>query len=184
MIETFFLDWGLSFGAGLLFGLAGRREIAASPPGFRTRAFRVGFAYQQAGVVGIAIALWALRPDWMWMYWVPDAPLALVALAFALYEIAFVAGFAIAPSVERARRGAGVGLAIGAGIALAAAQVAARTRLWRFGTFEEFHAGRAAAATDGWEVWFLGVALTASTLALVALLWRVARERNGMVGSC
>jgi hypothetical protein len=145
VIETVFLDWTLALGAGLLFGLAGRGEVASSPSMTKTRAFRWGLIYLHVGVLAISLALYAIEPAWMWMYWVDPAklPVVVVALAFVLYEVCYVAGFAIASELERRRRNATWILAAGMFAAITAGEIASRVRLFHFGSFEEFAAGRA-----------------------------------------
>ena len=145
MIETVFLDWGLAVGAGLLFGLAGRNEVASAVSLFRTRAFRWGLVYLHIGVIAISATLYVLEPAWMWMYWVDprNLPIVVVVLAFVMYEVAFIGGFALAAELERVRRNATWVLAGFAGVAITAAEVATRTRLFHFGSFDEFAAGRA-----------------------------------------
>jgi hypothetical protein len=142
---TVFLDWSLALGAGALFGLAGRREVAASTSLARTRAFRWGLVYLHLGVLAISLTLYAIEPAWMWMYWVDPThlPIAVVALAFVLYEVCYIAGFALASELERWRRNATWLLAGGMMIAISAAEVATRYRLFHFGTYDEFHAGKA-----------------------------------------
>jgi len=143
VIETFFLDWGGAFGIGCVFGLAGRTEFATARSLLQTRAFRFGLAYFELAFLPIAIALYLARPDWMWMYWLDHTslPIAVVVLAFAMYQLAFVAGFVIAPALEGSKRGAGIALALATGALLTAGEFAARTRLWHFGTLAEYDRG-------------------------------------------
>lgn len=190
MIETVFLDWGLALGAGLLFGLAGRNEVASADSLFRTRAFRWGLAYLHIGVIAISATLYVLEPAWMWMYWVDPTrlPLVVVVLAFVMYEVAYIGGFALAAELERVRRNATRILAGFAGVAITAAEVATRTRLFHFGTFDEFAAGRAPLGLETSPfhlepamVIVLGPGLLA-TVAIVVIavrLWR-ADERRAM----
>jgi len=150
VIETVFLDWGLALGAGLLFGLAGRNEVASASSLFRTRAFRWGMAYLHIGVIAISVTLYAIEPAWMWMYWVDPTrlPIVVVVLTFVLYEVSFIGGFALAAELERVRRNATWILAGGIGAAITAAEVATRVRLFHFGSFDEFAAGRAPLGLD------------------------------------
>jgi len=165
-----------------MFGFAGRREIATAASAFSTRAFRLGLAYLQVGVLGIAVTLYLMRPDWMWMYWVPSAqlPIAVVILSFAMYELAFLAGFSVAPAL--AGRGMMTPVFVLVAGALTAGQVASRARLEHFGTISEYAAGTAARGFTSNpfhvepEIWFFAIAGTASILALVVLLRRVARR--------
>jgi hypothetical protein len=145
VIETVFLDWGLALGAGLLFGLAGRNEVASTPSLFRTRAFRWGLAYLHIGVIAISATLYVLEPAWMWMYWVDPTklPIVVVVLAFVMYEVAYIGGFALAAELERVRRNAAWILALGMFAAITTGEIATRTRLFHFGSFDEFAAGRA-----------------------------------------
>lgn len=143
--KTVFLDWALSFGAGLLFALAGRRELASSGSLFGTRAFRWGLAYLHLGVLAISITLYAIEPAWMWMYWVDPArlPLVGVIMVFLLYEACYVAGFVLASEIERRRANATWILAGAMFVAISIAEFATRVRLFHFGSFEEFAAGAA-----------------------------------------
>jgi hypothetical protein len=145
VIETVFLDWALALGSGLLFGLAGRGEVASSPSLVRTRAFRWGLIYLHLGVLAISLTLYAIQPAWMWMYWVDPAhlPVVVVILAFVLYEVCYIAGFALAAELERWRRNATWALAGAMFVAINAAEVATRTRLFHFGSYSDFAAGRA-----------------------------------------
>lgn len=186
MIETFFLDWGLCVGVGLLFGRAGRREAAAAGSALRTRAFRIGFLYTQAGVIAVSLALFAMNPDWMWMYWLrpADLPVAVVVLSFALYEACYIAGFAIASELERFRRDASRAPIAALGVLLTAAEVATRVRLFHFGSVDEFRAGlaplgiRTSPLRIEPEVWLL-LGAGGVSLALLALLVRSAsRDRS------
>lgn len=182
VVETVFLDWPLAFGVGLLFGLAGRPEIDAAPPGFRTRAFRLGLVYLHLGIIAISVATYVLNPDWMWMYYMraSSLPVVVVAMVFAMYEASFVAGFLVGPALERARRGAGIALAVAFGVALTVAEIAARARLSHFGSFDAFHAGSARAGLTfhpfhleaGMAVVLFGGA--ASIIGVIALVWSVA----------
>jgi len=187
VIETVFLDWGLAFGTGVLFAIAGRSEIAATSQRIRTRAFRWGFAYLHLGVLSISLTLYALNPDWMWMYWVdPRAlPAGIQALAFVMYEVCFVAGFLLA--AELARRSGWLLAGITAA-AITTLEITARTRLFRFGTIDEFRAGTAAPAigtnplTVQTEFWLVAVAGLISLAAMALLLVRLAR-RNAEAAS-
>lgn len=172
MVKTFFLDWGLSLGAGLLFGIAARREAGVRAP-FATRAFRWGLAYQQIGILAIAVTLYVIRPDWMWMYWVDPRglPIVVVLLSFAMYELAFVAGFSIAASAPTRPV---VVFAVAVGVALAAGQVAARARLANFGTLEEFRSGVAGGAAHGTAARTMMAAGVLSLLLLALMLRRLA----------
>ncbi|MFN2614827.1 MAG: hypothetical protein ABR552_08455 [Actinomycetota bacterium] len=140
VIETFFLDWPFCFGTGLLFGLAGRAEIARASSPLRTRAFRYGFTYLHLGILSVAISFYLLRPDWMWMYWVQAArmPVVVVMLAFAMYEACFIAGFALGPwlGVKTGRA-----LILAGTVAVVAGEVAARSRLLHLGSYAAFTSG-------------------------------------------
>ncbi|MGH2795600.1 MAG: hypothetical protein ACRDKG_15010 [Actinomycetota bacterium] len=143
MVETVFLDWALAFGAGLLFGMAGRGESASVGALMRTRAFKWGLAYLHIGVIAISATLYAIEPDWMWMYWVDPRPLPIVAvvLVFLAYEACFFAGFALASEIERQRRNA---TWILTGIMFAAitlGEVLTYKRLFYFGTIDDHQAG-------------------------------------------
>lgn len=183
MVETVFLDWGISFGSGVLFALAGRRELDGATSRLRTRAFRWGFAYLHLGVLAISVALYALNRDWMWMYWVDPRtlPVGLEALTFLLYEICFVAGFLLAAEVGRA--GAWL-LAAATAAGILVLEATARTRLFRFGTLEEFRAGTAAPAVDlspfavRGEWWLAGIGGGVSLVALIVVLRRLTRENT------
>ena len=145
MVETIFLDWALAFGAGLLFGMAGRGESAAVGSLTRTRAFRWGLAYLHLGVIAISVALYLMEPAWMWMYWVdPErVPVVVVALSFLLYEVCFFGGFSLASEIERQRRNATWAIAGVMFAAITAAEISAWRRLFHFGSLEEFNAGAA-----------------------------------------
>lgn len=180
MIETVFLDWGLSLGAGLLFGLAGRRELAAARSKLATRAFRWGLVYLHAGVIAVSLTLYAMNRDWMWMYWVDPRtlPVPVHVAAFALYEVCFLAGFFLASELP-ARAGWALAGALFA--AITATEAAARTRLFHVGTLEEFRAGAAppGIALDPFRVeslwWVVMIGGGIATAAVVPLLLRVRR---------
>jgi len=145
VVETVFLDWSLALGAGLFFGLAGRREVESSGSFMRTRAFRWGFVYLHLGVLAISLTLYAIEPAWMWMYWVDPThlPIVAVALVFVLYEVCYVAGFALASELERWRRNATWWLVGAMFVAINAAEITTWRRLFYFGTFSEHEAGKA-----------------------------------------
>lgn len=105
MVATVFFDWALSFGVGLLFGIFGRPELEASRSRLATRAFALGFAFETIAVLPVALAVYILAPEWMWMYWVDPARLdvGVEVVAFAMYYVSFVAGFLLAPELERVR---------------------------------------------------------------------------------
>ena len=182
VVETVFLDWGLSFGTGLLFAMAGRPEITAARSYFSTRAFRWGLAYLHLGVIAISVPLYLLHRDWMWMYWVDAStlPVAVHIVAFALYEVCFLAGFMLGaelvPKVSWTIAG-------GMFVAISTTEVVTRTRLFHLGTFEEFSAGRAPAAIAGGHVeaawWLVSIGGVASTVALVVALRRLYRRSRG-----
>lgn len=155
MVPTVFLDWGLAFGAGVLFAIAGRRELAHVQRKVQTRAFRWGLAWLHLGVIAISITLYALDRDWMWMYWVdPRAlPVGIEVLAFLLYEICFVAGFFIAAELSER---AALGLAVATGAAITWLEISARARLFRLDQF-----------------WLVFAAGLASLAVLVAVLQRL-----------
>jgi len=150
VITTVFLDWSLALGAGLFFGLAGRKEVETSGSFVRTRAFRWGFIYLHLGVLAISLTLYAIEPAWMWMYWVDPThlPVVVVALAFVLYEICYVAGFALASELERWRRNATWYVAGAMFVAINAAEIATYHRLFHFGTFAEYQSGKAVLGID------------------------------------
>lgn len=176
MVATVFLDWGLSFGAGLLFAIVGR--AGAAPKRFRTSAFRWGLVYLHLGVIAISVVLYALQPDWMWMYWVDAAtlPIAVHIVAFALYEVCFLAGFTLGAELS-ARAGWGVAGLMA--IVISATEFTTRTRLFHLGTYDEFAAGRAPAAIStnplsiepAW--WIVTVAGGISMVALIVALRRL-----------
>jgi hypothetical protein len=176
VVETVFLDWGLSFGAGLLFALAG--GAGASPRRFQTKAFRWGLAYLHLGVIAISVVLYAMQPDWMWMYWVDAStlPVAVHILAFVIYEVCFLAGFTLGAELERHRAWSVVAATA---LAISATEFTTRTRLFHLGTFDEFHAGRAAPAVDtsplqvepAW--WIVTVAGGISMVVLIVMLRRL-----------
>lgn len=167
VIETFFLDWIASFGIGALFAIAGRNEITAVRAPLRSRTFAFGIAYFELGFVSIALAYYVARPDWMWMYWVRASglPIAIVVLAFAMYQLAFVAGFAIAASLPRREA---IGVAIADGCAVIALEALARTRLGHFGTFDEFNSGTSVRMLETAGGWLL---LTIAVVSIAALGW-------------
>lgn len=181
MVETVFLDWGLSFGAGLLFALAGRAGLA--PRRFDTKAFRWGLAYLHLGVIAISVVLYAMQPDWMWMYWVEAStlPIAVHILAFVIYELCFLAGFTLAAELTRRQAWGLVGLTA---VAISATEFTTRTRLFHLGTFEEFHAGRApaAVATGPLQIepawWIVTIAGGISMIALIVLLRRLHHQSH------
>jgi hypothetical protein len=181
VIKTVFLDWGLSLGAGLLFGLAGRSETGAGRRAFSTRSFRWGLVYLHAGVIAISLALYVLNRDWMWMYWVDPRtlPVGIHVVAFALYEVCFLAGFALSSELAPRAAWAIAGVLFAA---VSATEVAARTRLFHVGTFEQFRAG---AAPPGMtlsplhvepEWWVVTIGGGLATLALPFLLLRLHRR--------
>jgi hypothetical protein len=183
VVATVFLDWGLSFGAGLLFAMAGRsgaRELR-----FRSPAFRWGLAYLHLGVIAISVVLYALQPDWMWMYWVDAStlPVAVHIVAFVVYELCFLAGFTLGAELSAK---AAWGLAGLDAIAISATEFAARTRLFHLGTFDEFAAGRAPAAiaTDPFRVeaawWIVTVAGGISMVALIVVLRKLHLQGRGV----
>jgi hypothetical protein len=189
VVETIFLDWGLSFGAGLLFGMAGRGESAAVGALVRTRAFKWGLAYLHIGVIAISVTLYILEPNWMWMYYVDPVglPLVVVALCFFLYEVCYFAGFAIASEIERVRRNvtwAVVGVMF---VAITAAEIVTRDRLFKFADSGDFALlGRKGITLDPFHIEpamaiVLGPGLIA-TVALVVIavrLWRDDVKRFG-----
>jgi hypothetical protein len=188
VVETIFLDWGLALGAGLLFGMAGRGESAAVGALVRTRAFKWGLGYLHVGVIAISVTLYAIEPDWMWMYYVDPAglPLVTVAICFFLYEVCYFAGFALASELERIRRNvtwAVVGVMF---VAITAAEVVSRDRLFRFADSPAFAAGRKGITLSPFHIEpamaiVLGPGLIA-TVALVVIavrLWRDDVKRFG-----
>jgi hypothetical protein len=189
VIETVFLDWSLALGAGLFFGLAGRREVETAGSFVRTRAFRWGFVYLQLGVLAISLTLYAIEPAWMWMYWVDPArlPIVAVALVFVLYEVCFVAGFALASELERWRRNATWWVAGGMFVAINAAEIATWRRLFHFGTFAEYQAGKAVLGLD-FSPFHLepamaivlgpGVIATVAVVVLALKIWRDNERRS------
>lgn len=183
MIETVFLDWALAFGAGLLFGMAGRGESAAVGALVRTRAFRWGLAYLHIGVIAISVTLYVIEPAWMWMYWVDprQMPLVVVVLAFLLYEVCYFAGFALASEIERIRRNATWAIAGAMFAAITAAEVTTWHRLFTFGTHTEYAAGSARPGIETGPfhiepamVIVLGPGLlaTAAIVVMAVKLWR------------
>ena len=188
MVETIFLDWGLAFGAGLLFGMAGRGESASVGALVRTRAFRWGLAYLHIGVIAISVTLYAIEPDWMWMYYVdPNTlPLVVVAISFLMYEISYFAGFALASEIERVRRNMTWAVAGVMAAAITAAEISTHDRLFRFAdstvftagrkglTFSPFHIEPAMAIVLG-----PGLIATGALVVIAVRLWRDDVKRFG-----
>jgi hypothetical protein len=183
VVATVFLDWGLAFGSGVVFGAVADHSLDEGSNPLSARAFRWGLAYLHIGVIAISVALYVLNGDWMWMYWVDASalPVAVVAMAFAMYEVAFVAGFAIGAALARWKRTVVWTLAATLFGLLTAAEATARVRLFHFGTFAEFHSGRASlgidvspfhATAEMWIVIVSGVLSTAAFVLLVAPLSR------------
>jgi hypothetical protein len=188
VIDTVFLDWALALGAGLLFGLAGRSEVADAPSLARTRAFRWGLLYLHVGVIAISAALYAIEPAWMWMYWVDPTtlPIVVVVLSFLVYELCYIAGFAIARELESVRRNATWGLVAVMFPAITLAEIAARVRLFHFGSFDEFAAGKAPLGIDFSPfrlepamaiVLGPGLLATAAIVVLTLRIWRADKAR-------
>lgn len=144
MVATIFLDWLLSLGVGLLFGRVGLSSLEKGRSRLASRAFRAA-ALTQASLMIVSIALYALSAEWMWMYWADPAllPLGIEVMAFAMYAVAFLAGFLLAPELERLRAGA-AWVALGAVAAgTLALEVLAWDELTHLGTLAEFASGRA-----------------------------------------
>ncbi len=144
MVETIFLDWLLSLGTGLLFGRLG---ITTLRPG-RSRLSSAGFlagAAVQVLLTAVSLSLYALSAEWMWMYWVDPAglPVGIVVLAFAMYAVAFLAGYLLAPELERIRMGS-AWWAVGA-VAVGATllELLAWDRITALGSLSEFASGDA-----------------------------------------
>ena len=190
VVETIFLDWGLALGAGLLFGMAGRGESASVGALVRTRAFKWGLAYLHIGVIAISVTLYVMEPNWMWMYYVNPStlPLVVVAISFLLYEVCYMAGFALASELERIRRNstwAVVGVMF---VLITAAEVATHDRLFMFAdakdialnagrkglTFSPFHIEPAMAIVLG-----PGLIATVGLVVIAVRLWRDDVKRFG-----
>jgi multisubunit Na+/H+ antiporter MnhB subunit len=177
VVETVFLDWLLSLGVGLLFGRLGMRALEDGRSRLASPAFRAG-ALTQAVLMAVSVTLYALSPEWMWMYWADPAqlPLGIVVLAFAMYAVAFLAGFLLAPELERLRPGAAwwaLG-AVAAGATLL--ELLAWDRLTRLGTVSEFASGTAGALSGA----FLAV-LVVGGGALIVLGAMLARSLRAAV---
>lgn len=171
MVATVFFDWALSLGAGLLFGIFGRPEFDAARSKLATRAFALGLAFETIAVLPIALAVYVLAPDWMWMYWVDSARLSLgvEVLAFAMYYVSFFAGFLLAPELERLRERLAWGVWGLASVLLLAAVVVTKDRLLALGTVSEFEVG-ATASFAGAPLWVTLAGLLASGVVLVLSL--------------
>jgi FtsH-binding integral membrane protein len=175
VVETIFLDWLLSLGTGLLFGLVGARTLPPGGSRLRSRAFVLGVLTQLI-LTSVSIALYVLSDDWMWMYWVDPArlPLGIEILAFAMYGVAFLAGFLLAPELERLRKGA-TWWALGAtAVAITGMELFAWDRLTKLGSFGEFASG-AAGGLEGTFLVVLAVGLPGVVLVLAAMLRTLAR---------
>lgn len=181
MIETVFFDWVLSFGVGLLFGIVGRRELESARARQAPRAVRWGFAGQSRAVIPVALALYALAPEWMWMFWVDPGRLSLgvEVFAFGMYYVSFLAGFLLAPELERLRKNLGWGVWAAGSVGLAVAAALTAERLGALGSVAEFEAGRAASFA-GAPLLVAAVGLPASSVVIVlALIGLARRSRAG-----
>jgi hypothetical protein len=157
VVETIFLDWLLSLAVGLVFGALGARDGEAPRSRLATPAFRAG-ALTQGVLMTVSVALYALSDDWMWMYWADPAriPFGIEVLAFVMYAVAFLAGFLLAPELERLRPGA-AWWALGAVVvAVTAMELFAWDELTHLGTLAEFRAGTAG-GLDGTFLAVLGI---------------------------
>ncbi|MGH2740161.1 MAG: hypothetical protein ACRDH6_06740 [Actinomycetota bacterium] len=178
MVETVFFDWALSFGVGLLFGIFGRPEFDRARSRLTTRAFALGFAFETVAVLPIALSVYVLAPDWMWMYWVDSARLSVgvEVFAFAMYYVSFVAGFLLAPELERLRaRLAWIVWGMGS-IGLLTAVVLTKDRLLALGTVSEFEAGTTASFT-GSPFWVTLAGLVGAGVFLVLALGALRAQR-------
>ncbi len=173
MVATVFLDWLLSFGTGLLFGRFGMATFREGRSRLASRAFRDGLLFELVLVVGIALGCYAISADWMWMYWVDPSRLAvgIQIAAFAMYLVAFVAGFLLAPELERLRRGAALWVVGGGVVLLTAVEALTWNRLLHLGTFAAGTAPRLGTALAV----LLGVGLPVTLVALVVALRRLSR---------
>jgi hypothetical protein len=175
VVETIFLDWLLSLGAGLLFGRVGLRTVRPGEPLLRSRAFVLG-AVVQVLLTATSVILYSLSDDWMWMYWVDPAglPLGIVVLAFVMYGVAFLAGFLVAPELERLRMGA-AWWAIGAtAVGITLLELFAWERLTTLGTFGQFASGTAG-GLEGTFLAVLAVGLPGVLLAVAGTLRSLTR---------
>jgi len=177
VVETIFLDWLLSLGTGLLFGKLG---IVSLRPG-RSRLASAGFlagASVQVLLMAVSLSLYALSAEWMWMYWVDPAglPVGIVVLAFAMYAVAFLAGYLLAPELERIRMGA-AWWAVGA-VAVGATllELLAWDRLTALGTLAEFATGQA----PGLGGVFLAVLLIGGGAVIGLGLWLAMAVRRAV----
>ncbi|MEX2457547.1 MAG: hypothetical protein WD770_01020 [Actinomycetota bacterium] len=175
MVATIFLDWMLSLGVGLLFGRIGEHSHAPGAARLSSAGFRAG-ALAQLALMAVSVTLYAVSDDWMWMYWVDPAalPFGIVFMAFAMYAVAFLAGYLLAPELDRLRAGSSW-VAIGlTAVAITVLEVTTWDRLTSLGTLSEFLAGRAGGLRGG----FLAVLAVGGGVVIVltaALLRALAR---------
>ena len=190
MVETIFLDWALCLSAGLLFGMAGRGESASTGKLMGTRAFKWGFGYLHLGIIAISATLYVMEPEWMWMYWVVPGqiPILVVVQAFLVYEVCFLAGFAIASELERIRRNATWAVVGALFAAITVFEFTARQRLFYFAdrpevdllnrhpgiSFSPFHIEPAM-----WIVLGPGLLGTIAAVIIAVRLWRDDVARYG-----
>lgn len=176
MVATVFFDWAMSFGVGLLFGVAGGSALRETPSRLSSRAFRLGIMFETFAVLPIALAVYVLEPDWMWMFWVDSArlPIALEVFAFAMYFVSFLAGFLLAPELERLRAGLAWVAAVVGGATLLAAAAFTWERLRSLGSILEFETG-AAGTFSGTPLWITVGGLAVATVALAGALVSLTR---------
>lgn len=175
MVETIFLDWMLSLGVGLLFGRIGEHSHAPGASRLSSAGFRAGVLAQVA-LMAVSVTLYAVSDDWMWMYWVDPAalPFGIVLMAFAMYAVAFLAGFLLAPELDRLRAGSSW-VAIGlTAVAITVLEVTTWDRLTSLGTPAEFAAGTAGGLRGGFLA-VLGIGGTFVIVLTAALLRALAR---------
>lgn len=148
---------------------SGARSLLSSPY------YRWGMAYNTAVGMGIAVAAYALQPDWMWMYWLDASrlPIWTVLYVFLLYPAMFTFGFLLAHEAKKLRPGGGGALLTGLLALLLCFIAATWGRIWNVGTISEWDAG---ACTPLIGAGFAALPLTwvlsiGFAVAIVSLVW-------------
>ena len=170
---------------GVLFAACARRQFASGSPAFGPELAAV-LSIEVLLVWPVTLYCLLVHPDWAWMYLRFDAShvsTGMVVMVLCAEAAALLTGYVGGWAMVRQQRMRLVNYALGAlGLATLLFLALAHGRLLRYGSYEDYHAGRALPIGDVKLGWVLVVAILGVASAVALVGWTLYARGRGLAG--